>query len=134
MLYANRMRSLLGKASVVDDPRLDRALPLHRGQHHLAHLGQHLLVRPGRDTDKMQQRLVLRRRPRWSRLRGHRLHTLALARKYQAGAIVAQRTNPIGVAEHARKPLHIRRKSCLSVPSTILIHVSTSALNLNLLN
>jgi hypothetical protein len=81
----------------------------------------------------MQQRLVLRRRPRRSRLRRHRLHTLALAGQYQAGAIIPQRTNPIRVPEHARKPLHIRRKSCLSVPPTFLIHVSISVLNLNLL-
>ena len=79
-LHAYRMLPVLGKARVVDDPCLDRPLPLHRRQYHLADLGQHFLVRPGRDTDKMQQRLVLRRRSRRGRLRGHRLHALALAR------------------------------------------------------
>ena len=37
---------------------------------------------------------------------------LALTRQYQPGAIVAQRVDPIRVPEHARKVIHIRRKSC----------------------
>ena len=44
--HADRMLALLGKAGVVDDPGLDRAMPFHRRQHHLAHLREHLLVRP----------------------------------------------------------------------------------------
>src|ERR1700675_4481377 len=120
------MRSLFWETRVIDDPRLDRPLPFHRRQHHLAHLGQHPLVRPCRDTDKMQQRLMLRRRPRRSRLCGHRLHTLALARQDQPGAIVAQRANPVGVTEHARKTLHIRCKSSFACSFDLPIHVSTS--------
>ena len=123
------MRSLFGETRVVDDPRLDRPVSIHRRQHHVAHLGQHLLIRPGRNTDKMQQRLVLRRRPRRSRLRRHRLHTLALARQYQARAIVAQRANPVRVPEHARKPLYICRKSCFGLSSAPQIHVSPSRAN-----
>src|SRR5450631_904695 len=129
MLDAHRMLSLFGEARIVDDPRLDRPVLLHRGQHHLAHLGQHFLIRPGRDTDKVKQRLVLRRRPCRSRLRRHRLHTLALSRQHQPRAIVAQRANPIGVPEHARKPRHIRRKSCFGRPFASRIHVSTSLPN-----
>jgi hypothetical protein len=77
----------------------------------------------GATPTKMQQRLVLRRRPRRSRLRCHRLHTLALARQQQAGAIAAQRPAPIRVPDHARKPLHICPKSgfALSAPE---IHLS----------
>src|SRR5712664_2949026 len=74
----------------------------------------------------MQQRLMLRRRPRRSRPRGHRLHTLAFARQYQPGAIVAQRAHPVRVSEHARKTLHIRRKSSFAGPFVLPIHVSTS--------
>src|SRR6202158_1155124 len=77
----------------------------------------------------MQQRLMLRRRPRRSRLCGHRLYTLALAREDQPGAIVAQRANPVGVPEHARKPRHIRRKSCFGLLFLLPIHVSTSRAN-----
>src|SRR6266404_3901123 len=129
MLHAYRMLSLFGETRVIDDPRLDRPLPFHGRQHHLAYLGQHLLVRPGRDTDKMQQRLMLRRRPRRRRLRGHRLNTLALARKYQPGAIITQRANPVGVPEHARKPRHIRRKSYFGLLFLLPIHVITSRAN-----
>jgi hypothetical protein len=32
------------KAGIVDDPGLDRTVPLDLWQHHFAHLGQHLLV------------------------------------------------------------------------------------------
>jgi hypothetical protein len=42
--HSNRVSPLVGKASIVDNPGLDRPLPLDRGQYHLAHLGQR--VRP----------------------------------------------------------------------------------------
>ena len=58
--HANRVPPLLGKARVVDDPRLDRPMALDRRQHHLAYFGQDSLVRPSRLADKMQQRLMLR--------------------------------------------------------------------------
>jgi amino acid adenylation domain-containing protein len=41
----------------------------------------------------------------------HRLYAFALARQHQTGAIAAQRPAPVRVPDHARKPLHIRRKS-----------------------
>src|ERR1019366_6200282 len=129
MLHAYRMRSLFGESRIVDDPCLNRSVPCHGRQHHLAHLDQHLLIRPVRDADKMQQRLVLRCRPRRSRPGGHRFHTLALARQYQTRAIVAQRANPIRVPEHARKPRYICRKSNFACPFASRIHVSTSAPN-----
>src|ERR1700687_5103545 len=44
MLHAYRMLSLFGETRVIDDPRLDRPLPFHCRQHHLAYLGQRLLV------------------------------------------------------------------------------------------
>src|SRR5882757_10076587 len=72
---------------------------------------------------------MLRRRPRRRRLRGHRLHALALARQDQPGAIVAQWANPVSVTEHARKTRHIRRKSYFSPLFALPIHVSTSRAN-----
>src|SRR5271166_3639155 len=57
---ADRVPTLLGKARVVDDPRLDRPVPFHLRQHQRADLCQYLLVRPTALTDEMQQRLMLR--------------------------------------------------------------------------
>jgi hypothetical protein len=53
-------------------------------RHHLTHLGQYLLIRPR--TYKVQQRLVLGRRPIRCRHRRHRLNALALARHDQSHA------------------------------------------------
>src|SRR5258705_5386341 len=50
----NRMLALFGQAGVVDNPGFDRPVTLDLRQHHLAYLGQHLLVRPPRPPDKMQ--------------------------------------------------------------------------------
>src|SRR5437773_2133853 len=85
------MPTLLGKAGIVDDPGHDRTVPLDLWQYHLAHLGQHLLVRPLSRADKMQQRLMLGGRAIRRRDRRHRLNALALARHQQAGAIMPQR-------------------------------------------
>src|SRR5712672_1173662 len=129
MLHPYRMLSLFGKTRVVDDPRFDRPLPFHCRQHHLAHLGQHPLIRPRCDTDKMQQRLMLCCGPRRSSLRRHRLHAFAFTRQDQPGAIVAQWANPVGVPEHSRKTLHIRCKSYFGSLFAFPIHVSTSRAN-----
>src|SRR5271154_6991701 len=118
------MLALLGKAGVVDDPGLDRTVPLHLGHYHLANLGQHLLVRPLSLTDEMQQRLMLRRRAMRRRDRRHRLHALALARHQQTGTIVPQRALAVLVADHTRKPLDIPRKSRFTVVSLSVIHLS----------
>jgi hypothetical protein len=101
--HPNRMLSLLGKARVVDDHRLDPSMTLNLRQHHLAHLAQHGCIRPAALTDKMQQRLMLCRSSPGSRDRGHRLNALALDRHHQAGAIIAQRPTPIRVPDHAHK-------------------------------
>ena len=53
--YPDRVPPLLGKAGVVDDPGFNRTVTLDLRQHHLAHLGQHPLVRPSRVADEMQQ-------------------------------------------------------------------------------
>ena len=51
-------------------------MPLYPRQNHIAHLGQNKIVRPAAFADKMQQRLVLRRRPFRGRQGGHRLASL----------------------------------------------------------
>src|SRR6185503_6070082 len=56
------------------------------------------------------------------RHRRHRLHALALARQHEPRAIVAQRTDPILVADHARKPLDIGRKPHLTGIAVAKIH------------
>jgi hypothetical protein len=81
----------------------------------------------------VQQRLVLRRRPRRRRLRCHRLHALALARQHQAGAIIAQRPSPIRMPDDARQPLNILGKSRFTVFQCLAIHLSPYLLkNVNL--
>src|ERR1700688_4619348 len=99
-----------GISGIVDDPGLDRTVPLDLWHHHLAHLGQHLLVRPLSLADEMQQRLMLGRRAMRRRDRRHLLNALALARHQQAGAIMPQRFLAVLVANHARKALDIPRK------------------------
>ena len=101
--HSDRMSSFLGKAGVVDDPSLDRPVRLDGGQRHRPNLGQHRLVRPAALSDKMQKRLVLRRRPLRRRSRRERLHALALAGQQKPSAIITQRLCPVGVADHAHK-------------------------------
>jgi hypothetical protein len=116
------MPSLLGKARIVDDPRLNRPVTLDLWQHHLTHLGQDLLVRPGSLTDKMQQRLMLRSRTSRRRDRRHRFYALAITRQHQAQAIVAQRISPIRVADHAHKTIDIAPKPRFNVLRSVQIH------------
>ena len=59
----DRMPPLLREARVIDDPSFNRPVALYRWRYHLADLGQNLLVRPVAFAYKMQQRLMLRRRP-----------------------------------------------------------------------
>src|ERR1700683_824682 len=61
--YTNRVAALLRKASIINDPGLDRFVPGDRWQYPLTHTAQHRLIRPRRLRHKMQQRLVLRRGP-----------------------------------------------------------------------
>ena|SRR5271166_3769422 len=116
------MSSLLGKARVIDDPGLDWPLTLDFRQDLLTHFGQELLVRPRPLPDKMQQRLMLRCRSLRRRHRRHRLHALAITWHYQAHAIVAERSGPVLVADHAHKTLDVARKTRFnifrSVPAT----------------
>src|SRR6266851_359809 len=91
-------------------------------QHHLAHLGQDLCVRPRRLTNKMQQRLVLRRCPRRSSHCCHRFDALAFAGHYQPHAIISQRTRPIRVSDDRRKTLDISRKSRFTIIRPSPVH------------
>src|SRR5262249_62199101 len=122
--YTDRVLPLLGAARVIDDPHLDRPVALHRGQHKLAHLAQHLLVRPLRLADKMQQRLVLRRHTLGRRYSRHWLNALALAGHHQTYAIIPQRCCPIRMPEYARKSLDISGKSRSTVTNRSETHAS----------
>jgi hypothetical protein len=121
------MMPLLGKTSVVDDPCLDRTVPLHRRQHKLANFGQYLLVRPLALADKMQQRLMLCRGSFWRRNRRHRLDALAFARHHQTGAIILKRLGPVRMANHARQPFDIRHKPRFTFLRKSAIHLSLLA-------
>jgi len=103
MMHAHRVPALLGEGRVIDDPDLDRAVPLDLRRCHLAHLGQHPLVRPGRVGNEMQQPLMLRRNLGRRRHRRHRFHALAAFRSYKANAIIVHRRRSIRVPDHARQ-------------------------------
>ena len=124
MVYPDRVPPLLGERRIVDDPCLDRPMPLDRRQHPLAHLAQHPLVRPLGVADKMQQGLMLCRHPARIRLRSHRLHALAFARQDQPGAVVVQRPDPIGVPNHARQRIHVLLKSRPALTLVPQLHLS----------
>lgn len=62
---------------------------------------------PPSGTDKMQQRLVLRRCPIRYRHRRQRLHALALARQQKSRTVIPQRLAPIGMPDHAFQPRYI---------------------------
>ena len=119
--HANRMNPLLGKARVIDNPRLDRAMAHDRRHDQLAHLAQYRFVRPRSLTHKMQKRLVLGRDPRGRHHGGHRLDTLALAGQQQARAIIPQRQSSIRMPNHPAQQFDIRHKTRLA-PLVILIH------------
>src|SRR5580704_4296149 len=119
-----RMPSLLGEARVIDDPSLDRSVTLYLRQHQSADLGQNPLVRPVAFPNKMQQRLMLCRRPfRRSNCR-HRLDALTFARHHQPHAIIAKRFGPICVPDYARQTLDVRRKPRCSVTRFWQTHLS----------
>ena len=71
----------------------DAGLPV--GMQFAARFGDEATVRPRRLANEMQQRLVLCCRPVRRRYGRHRLDALALARHYQAQAIIPQRATPV---------------------------------------
>jgi hypothetical protein len=78
----------------------------------------------------MQQRLVLCRRPRWSRPRRYRLNALAFPRQHQARTIVAQRSRPLNVTDHASKTSYVLRKPLFAIATLIEIHLALRAPNI----
>jgi hypothetical protein len=77
-------------------------MALDRRQHHPAHFGQDVRVRPRCLTDKMKQRLMLRPNSSWCRHGRHRLDALALARQHQTRAVIPQRALTVRMTDHAR--------------------------------
>ena len=62
----DRVRPALGEARVVDDPGLDRSVPIHlRRRKETAHLAEHLLVGPVALGEEVQQGSDASRRSRW---------------------------------------------------------------------
>ena len=98
--HADRVAALLGKAGVVDDPRLDRFVTRDGWQDTFAHTAQHRLIGPRRLGHKVQQRLVLRR---GSLRRGHCrqwFDALAALRRQQPNTVVRERPHTVGVSQH----------------------------------
>src|SRR5712692_3865496 len=124
MLHADRVDALLGVRRVIDNPGLDRPMTLDRRHHHLAHLGQHPLVRPRCVGNEMQQLLMLRRDPGRRRYRRHRLYALATLRRQKPHAIISQRHRPIRVPDHARQTLDIPGKPRFTVLRNLATHIS----------
>jgi hypothetical protein len=99
--------SFLGKAGVVEDPGSDRAVPGQGRQHLLAHGGEHGRIIPRGLGDEVMQGLVgCLDMPRIE-AGGHRLDALALAGQQQAGAIAAQRIDPVGVTDLLGKSAYV---------------------------
>ena len=125
--HSHRVLSLLGKAGVIDNPSLDRAVRFEAWKHNLAHLRQHLFVRPIRLADKVQQRLVLGRGPIRRRYCGDRLHALALARAHKPCAIIPQRPPACRVPDNTPYFVNVCPKSRLTLTNAMEIHRSLPA-------
>ena len=108
--HADRMPTLLGKAGVVDDPRLHRPSRRHRRQSRLACCPQQRRLVPRRLADEVQQRLMLGRRPVGAQPRRHRLDTLTRPRQQQPRAVRAERPNPVSMPQRPRQPRQVSRE------------------------
>jgi hypothetical protein len=75
------MLPLLGKTRIIHNPRHYRTLFLHGGKHIPPHLGQHLLVVPGRVCHQVMERLMHAATIVGSQAGSHRLDALALTRQ-----------------------------------------------------
>src|SRR5260370_34922513 len=72
---------------------------------------------------------MLRGGPGRRRHRRQRLNALALARHHQAGAVIAQRVDPIRVADHAGQALNVSRKATVAAVRTLKTHPGSPAKN-----
>ena len=77
----------------------------------LTYLGQHLLIRPWRIGNEMQEFLTLRRNLRWRRHRRHRLHTAPSLRNQKPRAIISQPLRPIRMCDYLRQFVNVGRKA-----------------------
>ena len=84
---ANRVRSLLGDAGVIDHPAADRSAPLHNRQHPQTNRGEQRLVGPVCLGHEVMQRLMRCLHASRFDARRHRLDALAGTRQQQAGAV-----------------------------------------------
>src|SRR5262245_5138650 len=93
------MLRLLGESRIIDDPGLNRYVPVPLRYHDVTYVDLLELVRPTSSADNMQHRLMLRRNTRRRRDRRHWFHALAFKRQQQAYAIGLQRRHAIRVAD-----------------------------------
>src|ERR1700712_141586 len=116
------MMALLRKASVINDPGLDRFVHGDRWNDPLTHTAQHGLIRPGCLRHKMQQRLMLRR---GSLRRGHRrkwLDTFAALGGQQPDTVVLERPDPVAMAQNRCQVCCIGAKPCFRPRLIAKIH------------
>lgn len=110
---AHRVRALLGKPSVIYDPRDDGALLLQRWQRLATHTSQQRMVTPGSIHHQMVERLMHAAHVVRSQTGRHGLDALAFSRQQQAGAVVLQRGVPIGMSRGLSQAFEIGRKTFL---------------------
>jgi hypothetical protein len=126
VMHADRVLALLGERRVVDDPGLDRPVPLDLRHYHPLHLGQHRRVGPRGVGNEMQKLLVLRRHAGRRRHRRHRLHASAPLCRQQPRAIALQRPRPIRMPDHARQTINVRHEPSFTLLQDLMAtHVSS---------
>jgi hypothetical protein len=123
--HAHRVRALLGKATVIDNPIRHRPVPLDRRQHLRPYRGQQRRIVPLGLRHHMVQRLVLGLHMGRIEPGGHRLDALTLARQQQTGAVSPRRGGSACVTQAPDNGIQIRRQAglaCQRLSCSSLIH------------
>ena len=109
--HSYRLTTLLRKSGVIYHPRHYRIPAQHSWDHKIQTSIQHGFVTPRRIGDYVMQRLVHPTHVVASQTCGHRLDALSFAGQQKAGAIVLQRSVPIGMPCSFGQALDICRKA-----------------------
>ena len=122
---ADRVPALLGKAGIIDDPGLDRALALDDRQDRGADLSQQRGIGPLTVGHEVVQRLMGGLNARRGDLGRHRLNAFARAREKETGAVGLERCDAIRMAKDVREGADVGGKARLvSQRGAEGIHVS----------